>query len=249
METQLTYNNKSRHLGIRFRERYTTREGLQAKVRKKMENRGGKRKRERRNRRRAKRPFFFFRNDATSPLSITHPDPCSFSSFPLSLKKKPPLTTKGRRRARHRHGRPRVLRPRREDHGPAPAGRQRALEAQARVARQAARGRGRLVLLAPRRVVGAALGRGVSPPRRRALGGSQGRARARHEDAGDDGGGARLRLQKPFRLFSVAAASARRRRRFSSGREREGHAGPLSGGEGEQLVCCRGRQGQAGRAV
>lgn len=33
METQLTYNNKSRHLGIRFRERYTTREGLQAKVR------------------------------------------------------------------------------------------------------------------------------------------------------------------------------------------------------------------------
>jgi hypothetical protein len=33
METQLTYDNKSRHLGIRFRERYTTREGLQAKVR------------------------------------------------------------------------------------------------------------------------------------------------------------------------------------------------------------------------
>lgn len=44
METQLTYNNKSRHLGIRFRERYTTREGLQAKVRrrKKREERGRK---------------------------------------------------------------------------------------------------------------------------------------------------------------------------------------------------------------
>ena len=51
METQLTYDNKSRHLGIRFRERYTTREGLQAKVR---ENWRGKR--EKRN---CKRPLFF----------------------------------------------------------------------------------------------------------------------------------------------------------------------------------------------
>ena len=36
METQLTYNNARRHLGIRFRERYTTPDGLQAKVRVKL---------------------------------------------------------------------------------------------------------------------------------------------------------------------------------------------------------------------
>ena len=186
METQLTYDNKSRHLGIRFRERYTTREGLQAKVRE--DWRG---KREKRN---CKRPLFF-RGKKKKTLSLSRPSPSPSNPLLSSL---PPPKKKGHRRARHRHRRPRVPRSRREDTGPALARRQRAVEAQARRAREAAGGRRRLLLFAEGRAARARLRRGLPPPGRRAVDRRQGRAGARHEDAGRDGGREALTLEEPL---------------------------------------------------
>lgn len=187
METQLTYNNKSRHLGIRFRERYTTREGLQAKVREEEERSSWK------ERELIERPLFSKkkkkRRSAYFFVLLLHHQPSHHS---------PPHTPSGRRRARHCHGRPRVLRARREDRGTAHPGRQCALEAEASVARQAPGRRGRLLLLAAGRASRSCLGGGFPPARGRGVGRGQGGPGAGHEDAGHDGGRADLPLQKPL---------------------------------------------------
>ena len=242
METQLTYDNKSRHLGIRFRERYTTREGLQAKVR---EENWQRRERKKETRERVDERFLSFsrkkniegKHSAFSLPSSSSPSISSATTHP------PSPTYPGHRRARHRHRRPRVLRSRREDMGPPLPDANAPWRLKRAVARQAARGRRRLLLLAAGRAARARVGGGLPPARATSCGsGLKGGAGAGHEDAGRRRrpGGSRSPKNlfdfSPWQQLRLAAGVDVRRRR-----EGQGDEGPVFGGQGEQLVRRRGR--------